>query len=1031
MEEIFNTIDIIVNHKLNITEYVYTQDCLISGVTDSPFLYKISFGGQEFDAYAPLGERYTINQGIVVLFTDYSKLTKKIILFEKKSAIDYTKTIKSKMTFTKDLQIYDSDNTNFYPSINFGDTNASNLYIQASINAYAQGTTLNGLVIESSTDTGLTSLYINQADLDHKILTSLDTYNNYIAVGDTRGVGVSLGNLEVINYLQFTNGASGSIGSSNGTKILFSNGIDYNTAIGIEPAQYGLSGNMWFSVDESYADESKFSWYSGPSLIMELSSNKLDLNNIRDLNAYHTYAHFSQLSTSGDIYMRAPVYDNYRSGINFSTNSPNGTYDNDAGSSLRLIIDGQTNELVLENANQETLIDIPNLQITEGSNIIILPDDSFLSQLVIGQYIQDPTGDTFLNPADFVTLVSIDGLNLTISHKAISSGITDLYFSLNPGYLDANSPNYNPTLPNAIITKRYVDDKIKNINYGSFFSETTQTALVANTPYTIDFEYQDSSNGIYTVEGSESELYVESSGIYNIQFSLQLESSFNQIRNASIWLRKNGDDIDDTAGYLTIDGKSVKVVASWNYILNLEADDYIELVWSADHNDVSLVFIPASESIPNCPSAIITIQQLSYVGSNIQYTAGDGINIDGNTISSTGGGGGSTYYAGTGLTLNGVTFSNTGVITVSGTANQVNVSGVDNIILSLPQSIATTSNVTFGRIFANSGVSTNSISPLATGDLIINSIPFGYRSGNISTNIGIGSNVLSANTTGYQLIGIGQGALNLNTASRGNVAIGVSTLAATIDGNYNVAVGDNSLILNTYGYHNTAIGASSLSSLNGGSANGNSRRRNTAIGHLAGSNLVGANAAGNYNLLLGYNSQTTSTTSNGEGVVGDANLISFRPGAHNTTDLGAIIGGVTYSWKNVYTQNAVTVTSDERTKTDIQPSSLGLNFINDLNPVSYKFKVGSNKVELDEDGNDKIIQIPGERVHFGLIAQQVKTALPEDQDFGGWVLADKDDPDSSQFLRYEEFISPMIKAIQELAQEVNTLKNRISELENK
>ena len=116
---------------------------------------------------------------------------------------------------------------------------------------------------------------------------------------------------------------------------------------------------------------------------------------------------------------------------------------------------------------------------------------------------------------------------------------------------------------------------------------------------------------------------------------------------------------------------------------------------------------------------------------------------------------------------------------------------------------------------------------------------------------------------------------------------------------------------------------------------------------------------------------------------------------------------LTRGWKNIYLNSAATVISDERTKENILISDLGLNFINKLNPVKY------NKI----DGN---------RTHYGLIAQEVKSVLDEAgiEDFGGWVISDVNDPEGQQALRYEEFISPLIKAVQELTARVKSLEEK-------
>ena len=93
MEEVFKTIDIITDHKLYLTEYVYTEDCTIIAKTNDPYIYRIQHEQQEFDAYSPIGEKFEIGQTVVILFTDYSKITKKIILYGNKNKGEYTKKI--------------------------------------------------------------------------------------------------------------------------------------------------------------------------------------------------------------------------------------------------------------------------------------------------------------------------------------------------------------------------------------------------------------------------------------------------------------------------------------------------------------------------------------------------------------------------------------------------------------------------------------------------------------------------------------------------------------------------------------------------------------------------------------------------------------------------------------------------------------------------------------------------------------------------------------------------------------------------
>jgi hypothetical protein len=182
-----------------------------------------------------------------------------------------------------------------------------------------------------------------------------------------------------------------------------------------------------------------------------------------------------------------------------------------------------------------------------------------------------------------------------------------------------------------------------------------------------------------------------------------------------------------------------------------------------------------------------------------------------------------------------------------------------------------------------------------------------------------------------------------------------------------------------------------------------------------------------------------------------ANIVPY---SNNVWDLG----GSSRRWRDIFTEGAVNTSSDRNKKANITPSILGLDFINKLNPVSYIMVTGSSIWEelpptitiLDEeavyDGDyliseakykeipnpqtPEVIQIlPGKRTHYGLIAQDVKTTLDEmgltTTDFAGYVAGHVEE-DTPLALRYEEFISPMIKAIQQLSEKVDKLEAYIS-----
>jgi hypothetical protein len=123
---------------------------------------------------------------------------------------------------------------------------------------------------------------------------------------------------------------------------------------------------------------------------------------------------------------------------------------------------------------------------------------------------------------------------------------------------------------------------------------------------------------------------------------------------------------------------------------------------------------------------------------------------------------------------------------------------------------------------------------------------------------------------------------------------------------------------------------------------------------------------------------------------------------------------------NMFINTSTIVSSDRNAKNTITESNLGLSFINSLNPVSYKYNIGGILSVPNEDGTHTETAVAGTRTHYGLIAQEVKEALDEAgiEDFGGWVNQE----DNTQALRYEEFIAPLIKAVQELSARIQAIE---------
>lgn len=122
-----------------------------------------------------------------------------------------------------------------------------------------------------------------------------------------------------------------------------------------------------------------------------------------------------------------------------------------------------------------------------------------------------------------------------------------------------------------------------------------------------------SSNGVTLDPADKSKIVFETAGYYNIQFSAQLLSFDNAVDNVTLWFSKNGDNIEYSAGIGTIPARvsaSVPATAiiSWNIIIPVEADDYIQLYFASNSGKTLAVTYPpgTSPTHPISPSVILT-----------------------------------------------------------------------------------------------------------------------------------------------------------------------------------------------------------------------------------------------------------------------------------------------------------------------------------------------------------------------------------------------------------------------------------------
>jgi len=148
--------------------------------------------------------------------------------------------------------------------------------------------------------------------------------------------------------------------------------------------------------------------------------------------------------------------------------------------------------------------------------------------------------------------------------------------------------------------------------HGAFHDSTDQTAAAINTGQVVTFDTTDISNGVTLVSGSQIKMTY--AGTYNIQFSVQLANADSQDQDVWLWLKKNGTNVADSGGRVTVVSKHGTVdghlIAIWNVFLTLAANDYVQLYWETTNTNCRIEQIPAAGDHPAAPSVILTVNRV-------------------------------------------------------------------------------------------------------------------------------------------------------------------------------------------------------------------------------------------------------------------------------------------------------------------------------------------------------------------------------------------------------------------------------------
>jgi hypothetical protein len=157
--------------------------------------------------------------------------------------------------------------------------------------------------------------------------------------------------------------------------------------------------------------------------------------------------------------------------------------------------------------------------------------------------------------------------------------------------------------------------------YGAFSSGVTQSAA-SNTATALTFDTNDFTNGLSIV--SSSRITPAYSGLYNLQFSVQLQSLSTATEDVFIWLKQYTAatttlaDITGSTGLVGMlprksAGNASHDIKGWNYFVSMAVGDYLQIYWSTTNGtDVTIPYYAASGS-PTKPSTQSVVATMSFV----------------------------------------------------------------------------------------------------------------------------------------------------------------------------------------------------------------------------------------------------------------------------------------------------------------------------------------------------------------------------------------------------------------------------------
>ncbi len=146
--------------------------------------------------------------------------------------------------------------------------------------------------------------------------------------------------------------------------------------------------------------------------------------------------------------------------------------------------------------------------------------------------------------------------------------------------------------------------------HAKFIRTTAQTAAAINTAYSITYDAPTNKYKIDRDATNNERIVFEETGEYLLSFTAEITSSSASDVKFYFWPAKNGTNIDNMTMIKTIHNNGGTMLASRAFLLELAANDYIEMKWAVDNTNGSLGVTAATSFSPASPSSTLAITRI-------------------------------------------------------------------------------------------------------------------------------------------------------------------------------------------------------------------------------------------------------------------------------------------------------------------------------------------------------------------------------------------------------------------------------------